>query len=96
MKKYPDVETRGRPRNSDFTDFCELLAADFPREEMKVAKHGDVFTVYGRLLDGGKQDYLNFRNSVSLNALKKDMKRDGFKTSVYFQDGLVYLKARKA
>ena len=96
MKKYPDVETRGRPRNYDFVDFCELLAADFPREEMKVAKHGDVFTVYGRLLDGGKQDYLNFRNSVSLNTLKKDMKRDGFKMSVYFDKGMVYLKARKA
>lgn len=96
MKKYPDVETRGRPRNSDFTDFCELLAADFPREEMKVAKHGAVFTVYGRLLDGEKQDYLNFRNSVSLNALKTELKRDGFKVSVYFDKGMVYLKARKA
>jgi hypothetical protein len=87
MKK--DIETRGRPRNDDFVDFCELLEADFP-EPLE-----DAFTVYGSLLGGDKQAYLNFRNSASLTALKKRMKSMGYKMSVYFQDGMVYLKARK-
>jgi len=94
--KHQGIETRGRPKNCDFVEFCELLTSDFPRKKMETAKHGDVFTVYGILLDGDKQAYLNFRNSVSLAALKKDLKRDGFKMSVYFKDGMVYLKARKA
>jgi hypothetical protein len=87
MKK--EIETRGRPRNDDFAEFCDLLESDFP-EPLE-----DSFTVYGRLLDGDKRAYLNFRNSVSLTALKKELKRLGFKMSVYFQDGMVYLKARK-
>jgi len=87
MKK--DIETRGRPRNDDFVDFCELLESDFP-EPLE-----DHFIVYGVLLDGDKQSYLNFRNSASLTALKKRMTRTGFKISVYFNDGFVYLKARK-
>lgn len=93
MKK--DIETRGRPRNEEFADFCELLAADWPRQEMESALHGDTFIVYGRLLDGDKQAYLNFRNAASLVAMKKEMNTDGFKFSVYFKNGLTYLKARK-
>jgi hypothetical protein len=94
--KHQDIETRGRPKNCDFVYFCDLLASDFPRKEMETAKRGEHFTVYGWFLDGSKQAYLNLRNSVSMNALKKDLKRDGFKMSVYFKDGMVYLKARKA
>ena len=84
-----NIETRGRPRNDDFVDFCELLESDFP-EPLE-----DVFVVYGVLLDGDKQSYLNFRNSASLVSLKKRMKGIGYKMSVYFKDGMVYLKARK-
>lgn len=87
--KNQDFETRGRPRNDDFVDFCDLLEADFP-EPLE-----DHFIVYGVLLDGDKQSYLNFRNSASLIALKKRMNGNGLKMSVYFKDGFVYLKARK-
>lgn len=93
--KNRDIETRGRPRNDNFTEFCDLLEADFEWSEMKSAKPGDTFTVYGRLLSGTRKVYLNFRNSVSMNALKKRLDDAGFKASIYFQGGLVYLKAVK-
>ena len=91
----PDIETRGRPRNNDFADFCELLASDFDREAMDKAVRGDKFLVYGILQNGKKAEYKNFRNAASLSALKKDLARRGFETSVYFQDGKTYLKVRK-
>lgn len=93
MKK--DIETRGRPRNDDFVDFCDLLEADFPHEEMQTARPGDIFTVYGILQSGEKKEYKNFRNAASLTALKNSLKARGFNLSVYFQDGMTYLKARK-
>ena len=93
--KNMDIETRGRPMNADFAEFCELLEADFEWSEMKLAQPGEAFTVYGELLDGSRKTYLNFRNSVSMNALKRRLDDVGFKVSVYFQGGLVYLKAVK-
>jgi len=87
--KNQDFETRGRPRNDDFVDFCELLDSEMPQD-------GTPFIVCGRLLGGGKQSYLNFRNSASLHVLKKRLKGEGFKVSIYFRDGRTYLKARKA
>ena len=93
MKK--DIETRGRPPNELFIEFCELLEADFEWDEMKTAKPGEAFTVYGKLLHGDRRIYLNFRNSVSMNALKKRLNNEGFKVSVYYQNKLIYLKAVK-
>ena len=93
MKK--DIETRGRPRNDDFVDFCDLLESDFPEEAMKTALPGDTFVVYGVLQNGKKKEYKNFRNAASLATLKHELIRSRFKVSVYFQDGMVYIKARK-
>jgi len=90
-----NIETRGRPRNDDFVEFCELLDADFPDEAMRIASPGESFIVYGFLQTGAKAEYKNFRNAASLTALKKRLKAQGFKVSVYFQDGMTFLKAKK-
>ena len=91
--KNQDIETRGRPRNKDFEEFCDLLERELPPFR-KHALKGEAFGSGGTLLDGTKHTYLNFRNSASLNALKKKLTEEGFKVSVYYI-GTVCLKVRK-
>lgn len=93
MKK--DIETRGRPRNNTFVNFCEQLEADLYLTTGDAEPSNNI-VVSGVLLSGEKREYLSFRKSASMTALKKRLRGEGLKSSLYFQDGTVYLKVRKS